>query len=353
MQFPIQESLQSFFSISRFGFNLLDVFLFCIFFLYGYQGMATGFVSGLFELFSYVMSFIIGLKFYSVFGSFFVEYFSIPQGFANAIGFLSIAFVSEFILNIVFRIFVQKSRRVFFGNPMRYIVQRNEAYEHLSILDRIAGIAPGVASAFIILAFFLTLVLSMPLSSVLKQVVSESFVGSRLVSATSGFDKYVNQVFGGAIQDTLNFLTIEPEGDEIVNLHFRTTEVEIDEASEQKMFTMLNKERTLRGFNYLAMDEKLREVARNHSKDMFARGYFSHYTPEGLSPFDRLAIANVSYSFAAENLALAPNVNIAMQGFMESKGHRENILAAQARKVGIGAIYGGIYGIMFSQEFSD
>ena len=86
---------------------------------------------------------------------------------------------------------------------------------------------------------------------------------------------------------------------------------------------------------------------------MFARGYFSHYTPEGLSPFDRMAQTDVSYTYAGENLALAPNVTVAMQGLMQSPGHRANILFPNFGKLGVGVIDGGIYGQMYCQEFTD
>ena len=86
---------------------------------------------------------------------------------------------------------------------------------------------------------------------------------------------------------------------------------------------------------------------------MFARGYFSHYTPEGLTPFDRMAQGDAYFTYAGENLALAPNVTIAMQGLMQSLGHRANILSANFGKIGVGVIDGGIYGQMFCQEFTD
>jgi uncharacterized protein YkwD len=101
------------------------------------------------------------------------------------------------------------------------------------------------------------------------------------------------------------------------------------------------------------MDMQLRKLARSHSLDMFQRGYFSHYTPDGLSPFDRMNAANIEYTYAGENLALAPSTDLAMQGLMNSPGHRANILNPNFNKIGIGAIDGGIYGIMFSQEFTN
>jgi uncharacterized protein YkwD len=101
------------------------------------------------------------------------------------------------------------------------------------------------------------------------------------------------------------------------------------------------------------MDEKLQEVARAHGEDMFARGYFAHNTPEGKTPFDRMNEAGIKYVVAGENLALAPNLETAHQGLMDSKGHRENILSTDYGKVGIGVIDGGKYGEIFVQEFTN
>jgi uncharacterized protein YkwD len=86
---------------------------------------------------------------------------------------------------------------------------------------------------------------------------------------------------------------------------------------------------------------------------MFERGYFSHYNPEGMSPFDRMEQAGIHFIAAGENLALAPNVTIAHQGLMDSPGHRANILSTDFGKVGIGVMDGGMFGRMFVQEFTD
>ena len=86
---------------------------------------------------------------------------------------------------------------------------------------------------------------------------------------------------------------------------------------------------------------------------MLKKGYFSHYTPEGLSPFDRMEKVGIVYLAAGENLALSPNADLAMQGLMNSEGHKANILSKDFGKVGIGAIDGGVYGQMYCQEFTD
>ena len=119
------------------------------------------------------------------------------------------------------------------------------------------------------------------------------------------------------------------------------------------MLAMVNSERKNVGLSALSFSENLAKVGRAHCIDMFERGYFSHYTPEGLSPFDRMLQANINFNYAGENLALAPNTELAMRGLMQSPGHKANILSQNFNRVGIGVIDGGVYGEMFCQEFSD
>ena len=117
------------------------------------------------------------------------------------------------------------------------------------------------------------------------------------------------------------------------------------------MLDLVNQERQAAGLAPLQADPELTEVARKHSADMFARGYFAHDTPEGLSPFDRMKQANVHFLTAGENLALAPTLQIAHTGLMNSPGHRANILRREFGRVGIGVMDGGMRGLMVSQEF--
>lgn len=116
---------------------------------------------------------------------------------------------------------------------------------------------------------------------------------------------------------------------------------------------MVNAQRVNQGLAPLTISTSLSDLALAHSDDMFKRGYFSHYTPEGLSPFDRMEKARISYQYAGENLALAPSTQLAMQGLMNSPGHRANILNPNFHQIGIGVIDGGIYGKMYTQEFTN
>jgi len=127
----------------------------------------------------------------------------------------------------------------------------------------------------------------------------------------------------------------------------------VDTASEARMLTLLNQERTSRDLPPFVLDAKLTEVARAHSADMRDRDYFSHTNPDGLSPFDRMKAAGISFGWAAENIAWGPGVEWAHQGLMDSPGHRANILNPELLRIGIG-IVGPTNGQQwFTQAFTD
>jgi uncharacterized protein YkwD len=101
----------------------------------------------------------------------------------------------------------------------------------------------------------------------------------------------------------------------------------------------------------MAFDKKLAEVATKHSYDMLQRGYFSHYTPEGKSPFDRMRRDRVRFIVAGENLALAQTLQSAHEGLMESPVHKANILHNSFERAGIGILDAGVHGIIVTQNF--
>ena len=119
------------------------------------------------------------------------------------------------------------------------------------------------------------------------------------------------------------------------------------------MLQMINEERQKHGLKLLQADPEMLQVARAHSQDMFAKGYFAHDDLDGKDPFDRMRAANIRFATAGENLALAQTVGIAHVNLMNSPGHRANILNPSFGRVGIGILDGGFYGLMISQEFRD
>jgi uncharacterized protein YkwD len=322
----------------------LDIIIILVVIFYAHEGYVLGFVIAFLDLVSFVVSFIVALKFYGVIAAFLANSFSLPLGFANAGGFFLTALITELVLSLLFRRGLHKLPNV---SPSVTL------YKIFKKIDHTLGLVPGAISAFIVLSFIFSVIVSLPSSPLIKNMVTKSIIGSRLIANASFFESKLNDVFGGALSETLNFLTVQPQSEERVKLNFKVTKGTVDSVAEQEMFRFVNTERARAGLHLLAFDNTLRDAARAHSKDMFERGYFSHYTPEGLSPFDRMDDFDIEYSFAGENLALAPSTDLAMQGLMNSPGHRRNILSPHFKKVGIGVIDGGIYGKMYSQEFTN
>ena len=325
-------------------FNFLDLVLILIVLFYVREGYNLGFMLSFLDLLSFIIAFIAALKFYSLLAGFFTLFLGMPIGLANALGFFLVAFVSEVVMSLLSRRIV----RYLPGLPPGARITKLFAS-----VDHWLGILPGMVSAFIIIAFLLSVIVTFPSSPFIKQAVNNSVIGSSLVANTSQFESALNKVFGGALNDTLDFLTVEPKSNQTVQLHFKVTNGTVDTKAEQAMFALVNAQRDAQGLEKLSFDTKLRDLARSHANDMFKRGYFSHYTPEGLSPFNRMDKAGIVYQEAGENLALAPSTTLAMQGLMNSPGHRANILNPSFHKVGIGVINGGIYGEMFTQEFTN
>lgn len=148
-------------------------------------------------------------------------------------------------------------------------------------------------------------------------------------------------------------MTIQPKTSENIRLGFSTVNLFFDEKLEFSMIDLVNKERIKQGLAPLSFDVKLREVARAHSADMFKRGYFSHFTPEGYDLAFRVKAVGIDFMVIGENLAYAPSLELAHNGLMNSSGHRANILSTDYHRIGVGAANSSEYGIMFTQNFGN
>lgn len=126
-----------------------------------------------------------------------------------------------------------------------------------------------------------------------------------------------------------------------------------DEALEKLVLELTNEERRKKGIDPLVWNEQLAETARAHSRDMVERGFFSHDNPDGKSPFDRMQSAGIKYRSAAENIAAGQATpELAVKEWMNSEGHRRNILNPQLEELGVGIARGGKYGIYWTQNFA-
>lgn len=120
-------------------------------------------------------------------------------------------------------------------------------------------------------------------------------------------------------------------------------------AYEQKVVDLTNQERAKNGLAALKVDTTLSKMAREKSRDMSVNGYFSHTSPTYGSPFDMMKQYGITYRAAGENIAMGQRTpEEVVQAWMNSEGHRKNILSSNFTHIGVGYIASGNY---WTQEF--
>ena len=108
-------------------------------------------------------------------------------------------------------------------------------------------------------------------------------------------------------------------------------------ANAQEVIKLVNKERNAAGLSALAENSRLSEVAQAKAEDMMKNGYFSHTSPTYGSPFEMMKTFGIAYKSAGENIAKGQKTPAAvMNGWMNSSGHRTNILNASFEQIGAG-----------------
>ncbi len=141
--------------------------------------------------------------------------------------------------------------------------------------------------------------------------------------------------------------------DAFVALTFTSTFAEERPADAGKILTDVNAARRASGVAPLELDERLCGVARGHARDMLERGYVSHTTLEGVTPYDRMRDIGYAFVYAGENIAL--NAGSRLRG---ARAHGERLAPPEhprpaLRHVGIAAIATDGAELMIVEEFAD
>jgi uncharacterized protein YkwD len=321
---------------SSMSFNLLDIVIIVLVLLSVLNGWRRGFILGTLDLIGWALVVVAGLRFYQPVARWLgtqVDLWS--EVWDRPIAFVALAILTGGLVQVAGHI----------------LLRRVPKEVHEKTFNRLLGVIPGLANGLITAALVAALLLAIPFNEGLRERARESSLVNRLAIYAERLEAALHPVFAEAVAETLNLLTIQPESHERVALPYTVANPRPRPELEARMLELVNKDRVAAGLKPLAPDPELMEVARRHSADMFARGYFAHDTPEGRDPFDRMRAASVRFVTAGENLALAPTVPVAHRGLMNSPGHRANILQPQFGRVGIGIMDGGIRGLMISQEF--
>lgn len=277
---------------------------------------------------------------YGFAASFLVSYLSFSRGISQFVGFFIVWFIMETVLFI--------GSRVLFHRLPKHI--------RTSTLSSYVAFIPSLLQGLLFYLLITVTIFALPTRAVVKETILNSKTGPYFLQFSSFLEGRVKSVFGEAVNETINFLTIRTGSGDTVSLGFQVSadKLSVDEISERQMEELVNKERRLMGLQELQPSEELRAVARSYAREMFENGFFSHTSQvDGSTPATRVTRAGIEYLMVGENLAYAPDVYLAHQGLMNSPGHRANILEKGFGKMGIGVIDGGIYGKIFVQEFSD
>jgi uncharacterized protein YkwD len=316
-------------------FNAIDIVLVILVLLSVYNGYRRGFIGGMVDLLGWALALVAGLRFYEPLARYIgprVDFWS--ESDDQAVAFILIVTLVVIVIQLVAHLAFARSKDI-----------------HERPSNRTLGILPGLANGLITAAIVSALLLAVPLNESIRERARESVLVNRLAVYAEQLEARLHPILAEPIARRLNLLTVQPESHERVTLPFKVETTRPRPELETRMLELVNRERVAAGLQPLTADPELTEVARKHSADMFARGYFAHETPEDRDPFDRMREAKVNFLTAGENLALAPTVQLAHSGLMNSPGHRANILRPQFGRVGIGIMDGGIRGLMVTQNF--
>jgi uncharacterized protein YkwD len=118
---------------------------------------------------------------------------------------------------------------------------------------------------------------------------------------------------------------------------------------------LVNAARLTQGLTPLAYDGALTAAAQSYAQLMASTGCFSHTCPPVTYFVDRVVAAGYTpWTYLGENIAAGQqSADEVMQAWMNSPGHRANILSTTYRDIGVGVAYGGPYGIYWVQEFGN
>jgi uncharacterized protein YkwD len=121
----------------------------------------------------------------------------------------------------------------------------------------------------------------------------------------------------------------------------RLPQTEGTEISAESIVAAMNAERRQRGLGELRLDARLNAAAADRARDMFAKGYFNHVSPDGTQPFVWVKNHHYRYATIGENLADGyRSARAVVDGWMHSPGHRANVLGTSFEDVGLSIVRG-------------
>jgi uncharacterized protein YkwD len=313
--------------------DIIDIILIVTVVLFVWLGYKRGFVNSFFQLVQWAGAFAVAVLLYTHIAQLVDKYFSVSEEWQKPLSFLLLFITTVLVLSMLFMLLKKKLA----------------PETQFSYVNKIAGLIPGFLTGTVV-AVLLAKVFVVSVWYTEPGKAGNSILVASINDATGWVDANMEAVFNTTGQSRVSgsFETAYSASEEFKSETF-TARPDL----ELLMLRMVNAEREKTGLQILVPDDKLQLAAQQHAADMFGRGYFSHNTPEGINPFERMRKMGIKYAYAGENLAHSFNLDEAHSGLMNSPGHRANILNKKFGKVGISILDSDINGLMLVQEFSN
>jgi len=311
--------------------NAADIILGVAIALFTWLGYRRGFINSFFGLAKWSVALLIAALFYIPVSGWLTELFIVDEDWQWPLSFCALFITSFLLLSLLFSL-------------LKKLISPETQH---SFVNKITGLIPGfltgIAVAIGLAHLFMVSVWYKP------EKDNKSYMLSSMIQSSGWLDNKFDQVFTEPPQQQVSAAeTVYTESEDFKSSTFQPMPV-----LEDQLLNLVNGERAKRGLRILVKDDRLQVAARNHAADMFTRGYFSHNTPDGIDPFQRMKQIGIIYRSAGENLAHSYSLDSAHTGLMNSPGHRENILNTHFGKIGIAVLGSDTKGLMVVQEFSN
>jgi uncharacterized protein YkwD len=319
--------------------NWVDWIIIAVLLYEVYDGWKAGLVALGTSFLSFAISLWLAIVLNPPVSAFLAEKFGIAASWASVIGYIVIALLSSIVIAEIIH-------RLVLTIPQKIVKSK---------INSSLGSCISFLNGLVIIAFFLLVIVVLPIRGTVKMDIKDSKIGSVILMAMEKYSGPIKTSIDEIGSTAARFITIEPASTESIAIDVspKPEDLIIDAADEKHMVDLVNAERVKVGVSALVMDVKLTGVAESHSRDMFMRRYFSHVSPDSQDPSERLTEARISYTLMGENIGYAPDVEVAHKGLMNSPEHKKNILDPQFRRVGIGIISTKSFGIMVTQDFTN
>lgn len=305
------------------------------------RGWLRGFVKELLDLIGLIIGLFLAFRLSAPFGDFIADRFDVTPEWARIGAGIALFLIVGAGLGALAH---------YLGKVMRL--------PGLNLANRLAGSGFALAWGIALILVVASVLRALPMPSAVDDQLDESAVVTVLSAPDSPTQRAFQSIAGDEVLDTLLALgpliggrNVVLDADDRVDIPPADPgELTIDSAGADEVFRLANEARGGAGVSPLAWSDALAQVALGHAMDMYTNGFVSHVSPTTGTIGDRIRDARIPLSTVGENLALAATPRAVHAAFMDSDGHRANIVRTSFDRVGVAAVDGPL-GLMVVQVF--